>query len=111
MPLPASPDELFNKRVPEVLAAKKPRVGMVYLFKITGPGGGEWTVDLFSPEPSCKPGNTGDARCTIEMTFEDFKKVMTQPSAAMQLYFTGKIKVVGDIQAVMKLQPVLAAFA
>lgn len=111
MAIPASADELFNKRVPAVLAEKKLRVGMVYLFKITGPGGGEWTVDLFSPEPTCKPGNVGGARCTIELSLEDLKTVMLEPLAASKLYFQGKIKVVGDLQAVFKLQPFLSALA
>lgn len=111
MAIPNFPDELFNERMPEVLSRTKPRVGMVYLIKIPGAGGGEWTLDLVSPEPTCKPGNSGDARCTVEIAFSDLKDVMLQPMLATKLYFQGKIKVTGDPQGLMKLQPLLSSLA
>lgn len=111
MALANSAQELFDEKVPKVLAEKKPRVGMVYLFKITGPGGGEWTLDLVSPEPRCIKGDTGESRCTVEVSYEDFKQILLQPFAATQLYFRGKLKVVGDVQAVLKLQPVFQMLA
>lgn len=111
MAIPATPEELFDVRVPKVLAEKKMRVGMVYLFKISGPGGGDWTVDLISPEPSCKKGDDGQARCTVEMSYDNLKKVMLEPLSAGRLYFEGKIKVVGDPQALLKLRPFLSALA
>lgn len=111
MSIPNTAQEMFNERVPEVLSRVKPRVGMVYLIKIPGVGGGEWTLDLISPEPSCKPGNAGGARCTIIMSYDHMKQIMLQPMVATQLYFQGKVKVEGDITAVIKLQPLFSALA
>jgi len=56
---------LFNDKVPNVLAEhpeKAREINAVYFFKITGDGGGEWTVDLKSNPPTCKPGSGADAK-------------------------------------------------
>lgn len=106
--------ELFDTKVPTLFAQhpdKVPRVGMVYCFKLTGPGGGTWTVDLASPTPTCKPGDGGQARCTIEVAYSDFQNILLQPNLGMQLYFQGKLKVSGDMMAVTKLQPLFALIA
>lgn len=105
--MPQSASELFNTQVPQALAAhpeKAKEIGAVYLFKITGDGGGEWTVDLASATPSCKPGVHGTAQCTLELTHEDFKAMLGNPTLGMQLYFQGKLKVTGDPMLATKLQ-------
>ena len=99
--------ELFNNDIPAAIskhADKAKEIGAVYLFKITGDGGGEWTVDLASAEPSCKPGNAGNAQCSIESAHEDFKSMLTNPALGMQLYFQGKLKVTGDPMLATKIQ-------
>lgn len=111
MAIPVLASEMFDVRVPAVLAEVKPRVGMVYLIKIPGTGGGEWTLDLISPEPTCKKGNLGGARCTVEIEYADLKRILLQPTLAMQLYFQGKIKIQGDVQSLLKLQPLFSALA
>ena len=102
-----SAKELFDNHVPQALAAhpaKAKEINAIYQFKITGEGGGEWTVDLASAEPSCKPGLEGTANCTIEVAHADFITMLTNPAAGMQLYFTGKLKVSGDPMLATKLQ-------
>ena len=99
--------ELFDVKVPESLAKhpeKAKEIGAVYLFKITGEGGGEWTVDLASETPFCKPGTHGIASCTIEVGGTDFVSMLGNPAAGMQLYFQGKLKVTGDPLLATKLQ-------
>jgi hypothetical protein len=108
-----SAQELFDSRVPSTLArdpGKAREIGAVYLFKISGEGGGEWTVDLASPAPSCKPGSPGQRTvdCTIEIAHEDFKAMVGKPALAMQFYFQGKMKVSGDPMLATKLQKLLS---
>jgi alkyl sulfatase BDS1-like metallo-beta-lactamase superfamily hydrolase len=108
-----SAQELFDSRVPRTLAgdpSKAKEIGAVYLFKITGERGGEWTLDLASPAPSCKPGNPDQrtADCTIEIAHEDFEAMIGKPALAMQFYFQGKMKVSGDTMLATKLQKLLA---
>lgn len=98
---------LFNTKVPEALtanAAKARELNAVYCFKITGDGGGTWTVDLASDPPTCKSGEGAKPQCTIEVAHDDFKGMLTNPSLGMQLYFQGKLRVNGDPMLATKLQ-------
>jgi hypothetical protein len=104
---PKDAKELFDHQVPDAIAKnpdKAKEIGAVYLFKITGDGGGEWTVDLASATPSCKPGTHGTPQCTVEVAHADFQSMLTNPALGMQLYFQGKLKVTGDPMLATKLQ-------
>jgi hypothetical protein len=105
--MPSNAKELFDDQVPKAIAKhpdKAKEIGAVYLFKITGDGGGEWTVDLASATPTCQPGTHGTAQCTIEVAHEDFKAMLGNPQLGMQLYFQGKLRVTGDPMLATKLQ-------
>ena len=105
--IPNSAKELFDEQVPAALKAhpeKAKAVGAVYCFKISGEGGGDWTVDLAGDPPTCTRGDTGKAQCTIEVAHEDFKSMLGNPQVGMQLYFQGKLKVTGDPMLATKLQ-------
>lgn len=98
---------LFDDKLPEVLKSapdKAREIGAIFLFKIAGDGGGNWTVDLKSDPPAVKVEETGDAECTIECSAEDFEAMMKDPALGMQLYFQGKLKVAGDPMLATKLQ-------
>jgi hypothetical protein len=99
--------DLFNVQVPASLAKfpdKAREIGAVYVFKITGDGGGTWTVDLASNPPAVSEGDKGNAQCTIEVAHSDFQTMLTNPASGMQLYFQGKLKVTGDPMLATKLQ-------
>ena len=103
--------EYFDKKVPAGLAAhpeKAQEVAAVYLFKISGPDGGTWTADLVSNPPTCVPGETKTAQCTIECTDEDLRTMITGGmQAAMSLFFSGKLKVSGDPALATRLTKLL----
>jgi hypothetical protein len=103
--------DFFDKRVPAELA-KHPEaakdVGAIYLFKISGPDGGTWTADLKSNPPSCVAGAGAAPQCTIEATDVDFRSMIDGGMpAAMQLFFSGKLKVQGDPNLATKLSKLL----
>lgn len=103
---PKDAQELFNELIPQALEKfpdKAREVNAIYCFKITGEGGGTWTVDLTSDPPDVKPEDTGSAQCTIEVAHDDFKTMLQDPQAGMQLYFQGKLKVTGDPMLATKL--------
>jgi putative sterol carrier protein len=105
--LPKDAQELFDVQVPEALKNypdKAKEVDAIYCFKITGEGGGEWTVDLTADPPVCERGDKGSAQCTIEVEHDDFQTMLSDPQAGMQLYFQGKLKVTGDPMLATKLQ-------
>jgi hypothetical protein len=109
--MPTSVKEFFDKRVPDVLSKhpeKATDVSAVYLFKIAGPDGGTWTADLKSTPPSCVPGAVGTPQCTIEASDVDFRSMIDGGmGAAMQLFFSGKLKVTGDPNLATKLSKLL----
>lgn len=108
--LPKDAQELFNERVPQALEKhpdKAREVNAIFLFKIDGDGGGEWTVDLTGDPPTCNDGDSGNSQCTIEIAHEDFKTMLGDPAAGMQLYFQGKLKVTGDPMLATRLQQFL----
>ncbi|MSP15691.1 MAG: SCP2 sterol-binding domain-containing protein [Myxococcales bacterium] len=105
--VPQSATHLFDELVPTALANhpdKAREVNAIYGFKITGDGGGEWTVDLAGEAPNCVKGDTGKAQCTIEVAHEDFTQMFSNPQLGMQLYFQGKLRVTGDPMLATKLQ-------
>ena len=105
--LPKDAQELFDVLVPQGLKQfpdKAREVNAIYAFKISGEGGGEWTVDLTSEPPTCVRGDSGKAQCTVELAHDDFKQMLADPNAGMQLYFQGKLRVSGDPMLAMKLQ-------
>lgn len=105
--MPKDAKEMFDVQVPEALKQhpdKAKEVNAIYCFKIEGEGGGEWTVNLTSDPPTCNPGDDGSAQCTIELAHDDFKTMLSDPQAGMQLYFQGKLKVTGDPMLATKLQ-------
>ncbi|HEY4242055.1 MAG TPA: SCP2 sterol-binding domain-containing protein [Kofleriaceae bacterium] len=105
--MPQNAQDLFDNLVPQGLAQypdKARELNAIYCFKISGDGGGEWTVDTTSNPPTCTKGASDKAQCTIEVTTEDFNTMLKDPNAGMQLYFQGKLRVSGDPMLAMKLQ-------
>ena len=105
-----SAKEVFDTAIPEVLKKfpdKAREINAIYCMKISGDGGGEWTVDLVADPPTCKVGAIDDAQCTIDMANEDFEAMMENPQLGMQLYFQGKLRVVGDPMLATRMSKLL----
>src|SRR5262252_6927657 len=109
--MPTSVKTFFDAKVPAVLSSSPEKVkdvAAVYLFKISGPDGGTWTVDLLSAPPTCKPGEHGKPQCTIETSDADFRSMIDGGmQAAMTLFFSGKLTIVGDQMLATKLTKLL----
>ncbi len=104
---PKDAQELFNEQVPVALNKFPDQardVNAIYCFKISGEGGGTWSVDLTSDPPTCSADELASAQCTVEVAHDDFKTMLSDPQAGMQLYFQGKLKVSGDPMLATKLQ-------
>src|SRR5215471_5855749 len=109
--MPTSVKAFFDEKVPSVLKnspEKVKDVAAIYLFKISGPDGGTWTVDLVSTPPTCLPGEHGTPQCTVETSDADFRTMVDGGmQAAMSLFFSGKIKILGDQMLATKLTKLL----
>ena len=59
--MPKDAQDLFDNLVPEGLKQypdKARELNAIYCFKITGDGGGEWTVDCTANPPTCTKGDS-----------------------------------------------------
>jgi putative sterol carrier protein len=98
--------KLFNEELPAKIAKhadEAKQIGGKFQMIITGEG--EWFVDASDSGPKVEKGNPGNADVTITIAAEDFQKLLENPQAnGMQLFFAGKLKMVGNNMLAMKLQ-------
>jgi len=91
--------ELFDEVLPRIIAADADlarRVGGVYHVHVSGPDGGDWTIDLGSEAPSCTRGLHGRATRIAEIADRDLIRVMKEPSfPALSTYHHGVVGVSG----------------
>lgn len=104
--------EIFEKRIPEGIAkdpAKAKAINAVYQFNITGPGGGNWYVDLSSDPAVVKEGTAASPGCTITVGDNDFIGIVTGKLNGQMAFMSGKLKVAGNMSLAMKLGTVLGS--
>lgn len=90
-----------KKRIEENPEQAK-QIGAVYKFVLDGDGGGTWIMNL-KDNPGVTEGD-GDAQCTIKMAAGDYVDMVEGRANGQQLFFTGKLKIEGDMGLAMKLQ-------
>jgi putative sterol carrier protein len=98
---------LFDDKLPLAFSQspqKAKELNAIFQFNITGANGGQWTLDLKADPPVVKKGAVDNADCAIEVSDEDFQGMLQNPQMGIQLYFQGKLKVVGDPMLATKLQ-------
>ena len=94
------PRTSFTQNIPQSIERDIERartVDAVFLFRVTGDSGGEWTVNM-KDAPGVTEGDSGDADCTIEISTEDWQALTDRP---------GKIKVTGNALLATKLHAVI----
>ena len=80
-------------------------IGAVFKCALEGEGGGNFIVNL-KDNPGVTEGD-GAAECTIRMTSQDFVDLTEDKANGQQLFFTGKLKVEGDMSLALRLQPLM----
>jgi len=78
-------------------ADKAGGVDVVFQFRISGPGGGDWHVTVKDGACTVTPGVHSKPTTTLKMSDEDFFKYVGGQLPAMQAYTTGKLKISGDL--------------
>ena len=89
----ADTNDFFTNWLPNKLATNPDLVksiNAVYQFDIEGAG--QWSVDLTGPGtitqgPHANPG------CVVTASKSDFEQMLENPSSAMMLFMSGKLKV------------------
>lgn len=87
------------------LDADKARdVNLTILFNLTGDGGGQWYAKIHNGELDSGQGTVEDPSATLTMDADDFAAMSKGDLNPMMAFMSGKIKVDGDLNAVMKFQ-------
>lgn len=98
---------LFETDLPAALTAKAKEVREVNaVFQVNILGEGEWNIDATSKGPTVTAGQ-GKSDCTITISSADFQALMAEPSKAMSMFFSGKLKLSGNQMLAMKLTKLL----
>ena len=106
----ASVKDVFEQHLPARLAAKPDvvsKIGAVYQFNVSGPEGGEWTVDCATPGGKVTAGSSPAARCTVTATDKDLLAIVNGKMNPQMAFMSGKLRIAGDIGLAMKLQLIL----
>ncbi len=97
--------EIFNGMAGRFQADKAAGATMGILFDLSGDDGGQYYVniaegklDVSQSAPAAAPS------ATVKMSADDFKAMSSGSLNPMMAFMTGKIKVDGDLNSVMKFQ-------
>ena len=88
---------VFDRMTEAFQADKAAGVDVVFQYRISGPGGGEWHVTVRDGSCEADEGVHPSPTTTILMSDEDFLNLMQRKLNAMQAYTTGKLKIQGDL--------------
>jgi SCP-2 sterol transfer family len=96
--------ELFERIGQKIVGQKDllTSIGAVYKFVLDGAGGGTYLVDL--KQALTVTQGDGPASCTVLMSASDFVDLFEGRANGQTLFFTGKLKVEGDMGLALKLQ-------
>ena len=106
----SSVKDVFEKHMPERLRNKPDvvaKINSVYQFNISGPDGGQWSVDCTKPGGAITTGQAAGAKCTVNCADADFLNIVNGKLNAQMAFMSGKLKIQGDMGLAMKLQQIL----
>ena len=85
-------------KMPEAFRPEKAAgVDVLFQFSISGPGGGDWFVEVKDAACKVEAGQAEKPTTTIKMADGDFLALIAGKLDGMQAYTSGKLKVEGDI--------------
>jgi putative sterol carrier protein len=79
-------------------------VNLTILFNLTGDGGGQWYAKIDNGTIDTGQGTVEDPSATLTMDADDFAAMSKGDLNPMMAFMSGKIKVDGDLNAVMQFQ-------
>jgi putative sterol carrier protein len=98
--------ELFEKMPGQFQVDKAGDMNAVILFDLSGEGGGQWSVTIAGGKCEVTQGAAASPKATVRMDAGDYKDMVTGKLNPMMAFMSGKVKVEGDLNSVMKFQQV-----
>ena len=85
-------------------ADKAGDLNLTILFDLSGDGGGQWHAIIADGTLDSGEGSVENPSATLSMDADDFAAMSNGDLNPMMAFMSGKIKVDGDLNAVMKFQ-------
>ncbi len=98
--------ELFEKMPSQFQADKAGDMDAVILFDLAGDGGGQWSVTIANGACEVTEGAADNPKSTVKMDAGDYHDMITGKLNPMMAFMSGKVKVEGDLNTVMKFQSI-----
>ena len=100
----ASVADVFNNIEEHVNLSRLAGVNATLQFEISGPGGGNWCVNIVEGAPSTACTKCEAADITLLVSDEDWLKIVSGELSVQTAFVTGRLKIRGDMTLAMKLQ-------
>ena len=102
---PKTPKEIMEKELPDRFKPENAKgIDTEVLMDISGPEGGNWTVTIKDQKLEVKEGTYPSPNLAIEMKQKDFLDLVSGKLNGTAAFFTGKLKVKGDVAVALKLR-------
>lgn len=99
-----SVQDIFDNLSDQFDAGKAGDMDATVQFDLSGDNGGKWYVVVADGNVAVENGAAEAPTATIRMDADDYKAMMTGELNPMNAFMTGKVKVEGDLNTVMKFQ-------
>lgn len=100
-----TPKEIMEKDLPGRFKPEKAQgIDTVVQMDIKGPRGGSWTVTIKDQKIGVRDGTGPSPKLSIEMTETDFLDLVRGKLNGTTAFFTGKLKLKGDVALALKLR-------
>ena len=96
--------EIFSNMAGNFNAEKAGDLNASVVFDLAGDGGGAWTVTIADGKCDVQEGAADSPTATIKMAASDYEAMTSGKLNPMMAFMSGKIKVDGDLNTVMKFQ-------
>jgi len=88
----------------QFVAEKAGDMNATVQFNLSGDNGGQWYVQVADGKCSVHQGMVDEPTATLMMDGDDYSDMVTGKLNPMTAFMSGKVKVEGDLGAVMKFQ-------
>ncbi len=98
--------DIFKEMPNRFKADQAGNLNAVVQFDLSGDTGGQWYVTIADGSCSVDEGKADDPKATIRMDASDYVDMTTGKLNPMAAFMSGKVKVEGDLNTVMKIQQI-----
>jgi putative sterol carrier protein len=98
--------EIFERMPQQFNAEKAGDMNATVQFDLSGDDRGQWYVVIADGAAAVEEGTADNATATLKMVASDYKDMIGGKLNPMAAFMSGKVKVEGDLNTIMKFQSV-----